>query len=398
MKGLSIFMMVILTVSAIPIIVYGDDLTADFTWEPQQPSTGELVHFTDNSTSQPMPIDWDWDFGDGFGSHLQNPTHTYSAPGNYLVILVVTWEVNGDFVVKKAQKVINVKNQHPVADAGPDQVVNSRTVTFDGSGSYDPDGEIASYKWDFGDGSTGEGKIIQHTYTQDGTFTAKLNVTDLFGAYDTDECVVTVDTVAPTTKVNITGDKGDNKWYISNVTVTLTATDATSGVDKIYYRVDNGSWQTFSTPFKISTEGVHVLEYYAKDKAGNNENVKNVTVKIDKSNPSLSIVVPQEDRIYIFGRDILPARRNPIIIGKITVSVEAEDKISGVEIVKFYVDDKEEYNKTAPPYEWRWGGEIGIRTLKVKVIDEAGLNAVKEMDVFMISLFKPREDAMIYGQ
>jgi len=54
------------------------------------------------------------------------------------------------------------------------------TVAFDASGSTDDRG-IASYGWDFGDGSTGTGVAITHTYENAGVFVATLTVTDLFG-------------------------------------------------------------------------------------------------------------------------------------------------------------------------------------------------------------------------
>jgi len=51
-------------------------------------------------------------------------------------------------------------------------------VTFDGSASYDSDGKIISYNWDFGDGDTGAGEVVTHTYATSGNFTARLTVTD----------------------------------------------------------------------------------------------------------------------------------------------------------------------------------------------------------------------------
>lgn len=52
------------------------------------------------------------------------------------------------------------------------------TVNFDGSASYDPNGTITAYSWNFGDGGTASGAIVTHTYNNAGVFTARLTVTD----------------------------------------------------------------------------------------------------------------------------------------------------------------------------------------------------------------------------
>ncbi len=384
-KKISLFVSFLLVLSAMPVMA--TDPVADFYWDPQTPTTGEVVHFYDSSSNATHIVDWDWDFGDGYGSKAKNPAHIYNKPGLYTVVLTVTWNISGNIYVDRVEKQINVLNEPPVANAGPDQVVNTKTVIFDGSGSYDPDGEIVSYVWDFGDGHSANGKIVQHTYENDGNYTVVLNVTDEFGAYDTDTCKVTVDTVPPNTTINITGDKGDNGWYISNVTIKLFPKDATTGINKTYYRIDNESWKIYNKSFKISKEGIHLLQYYSTDNAGNEEKIKNVTIKIDKTKPSIDIITPVDRRLYIFGKDILPTFRKTIIIGKITVEVNATDNI-GVKIVRFYVDEEERANVTLPPYTWRWGGDFGRRELLVKAFDYAGKNESDSIEVLIFSLFK----------
>jgi len=57
-------------------------------------------------------------------------------------------------------------------------------ITFDASSSYDPDGEIVSYQWDFGDSSTVAGMIVTHSYASEESYTVTLTVTDNDGKTD----------------------------------------------------------------------------------------------------------------------------------------------------------------------------------------------------------------------
>jgi len=66
------------------------------------------------------------------------------------------------------------------------------SVVFDASGSTDVGSGIASYSWDFGDGSTGTGVVITHTFENAGTFIVILTVTDFYGNEDIATKVITV--------------------------------------------------------------------------------------------------------------------------------------------------------------------------------------------------------------
>jgi parallel beta-helix repeat protein len=88
---------------------------------------------------------------------------------------------------------LNPLNQPPIANAGgPCSGNMNDEIIFDGSASYDEDGEIIEYLWDFGDGTNGFGKSITHTYTSPGNYTITLIVTDDDKDISTDTNIATV--------------------------------------------------------------------------------------------------------------------------------------------------------------------------------------------------------------
>lgn len=85
-------------------------------------------------------------------------------------------------------------NQSPNASftTSPTSGVAPLEVSFDASGSYDPDGNILSYEWDFKDGNTGSGEIVNHTFSSIGNYDVRLTVTDDKGATDSTTKTITV--------------------------------------------------------------------------------------------------------------------------------------------------------------------------------------------------------------
>jgi len=80
---------------------------------------------------------------------------------------------------------------------GPDSLNEGDTGAFSGAGSVDPNGSIASYEWDFGDGTTGSGAAVSHVFTQDGVYRVRLTVTDNDGLIDCASVTVNVANVPP---------------------------------------------------------------------------------------------------------------------------------------------------------------------------------------------------------
>ena len=74
-------------------------------------------------------------------------------------------------------------------------------MTFDGSGSTDADGPIVAWTWNFGDGTSATGAVVEHDYVNPGSYTVVLTVTDDTGLTDTASTAITVQAVAPLVRV-----------------------------------------------------------------------------------------------------------------------------------------------------------------------------------------------------
>ncbi|MAT99158.1 MAG: hypothetical protein CL608_18585 [Anaerolineaceae bacterium] len=141
---------------------------------------------------------WLWDFGDGTTSTLPHPAiKVYETPGVYTVNLTVT---DDDGATGSDTLVITVTdggtggNQPPVAiiNADPTSGPAPLVVVFSSAGSFDPDGTIVDYFWEFSNGRTTNRENPRLRFNSDGTYTATLTVTDDEGATGTDTITILV--------------------------------------------------------------------------------------------------------------------------------------------------------------------------------------------------------------
>jgi large repetitive protein len=129
-------------------------------------------------------VDYNWSFGDPQNvspMSTVDASHTYTLPGTYTVKLTVT-DNKGEMSSQKVA--IVVTNPPPVANfsLSNDAPTIGDDVTFNAAGSYDANGSITSYSWDFGDGATGTGEEVTHSYDTAGYTVVTLTVTDNEGA------------------------------------------------------------------------------------------------------------------------------------------------------------------------------------------------------------------------
>ena len=147
---------------------------------PDQWVTASEVLFDGSASSDPDGAirSWIWDFGDGGQGEGPRPRHVFASPGAYRVSLRVT-DDSGTATASTEDSLLVRINAKPLADAGPDVLaVPGQPIAFDGRGSRDPDGQIADYRWDFGDGATAVGAQASHGYAEPGLYSVGLEVRD----------------------------------------------------------------------------------------------------------------------------------------------------------------------------------------------------------------------------
>ena len=155
--------------------------SVNFTWKPKEPTDLDNVTFISKSKDDGEIVNYTWEFGDGTISHNQSPVHRYTDNGYYTVGLTV---IDNEGAFNYSQAAIYIKNVPPVANFTytPPYPVPGRKIIFNASSSYDLDGNIVSWTWDFGDGNTSSGVVVNHSYAEDGVYTINLTVKDNDGA------------------------------------------------------------------------------------------------------------------------------------------------------------------------------------------------------------------------
>ncbi len=186
---------------------------AIFTFTPGNPMVGQPVTFDasasfdpDGSLCVPPCQAWLWDFGDGstFGGRVV--THTYFIRGTFNVTLTVTDDrplrssTTRPIMVGQSPPDIPPVANFTLSTATP---VVGDPVFFDGSRSFDPDGTIQGWAWNFGDGSLFlDGPFAAHSYSTLGSFTVTLTVGDNSGSRGSQTALVHV-RARPTHDVSI---------------------------------------------------------------------------------------------------------------------------------------------------------------------------------------------------
>ena len=166
-----------------------------FTTAPSAVVPGETVRF--NASASHDEDGWiesyQWDLGDGTTAQGEAIEHQYSVPGTCHVTLTVTDNAGATATVQSEMLVVstNIAPQ-PQLEVSAAVLAPGEPLICSADGSIDPDGEIVTYEWNFGDGSHANGTSATHVYAAEGTYRVTLTTTDNEGARQSTNCIVTV--------------------------------------------------------------------------------------------------------------------------------------------------------------------------------------------------------------
>ena len=196
---------------------------------PQVGDEGQQLAFravaTEPGRDDPNGLTYTWDFGDNTILANTGPVevfHTYRDEGVFTARVTIA---DGEGAALVVQRSVTISNLAPVVDAGEDVIVEEgEPFTFEGSAVDPGAGDVLTYCWDFGDGSEEQCGVglndLEHTFVDNGDFTATLTATDDSGAFGVDTVEVEVLNVAPT--VALGGDRtvaqGVALTFVSSVT------------------------------------------------------------------------------------------------------------------------------------------------------------------------------------
>ncbi len=231
----------------------GTKPTAAFTVSPDSICPNQVVTFTNNTTNG---TSYRWAFGDGDTSTLTSPTHIYGISGSYPVTLVATNSFCSDSIT-----VPNSVYVHPpTANFGSKyDCINRKLFHF-----YDSSIGANTYYWNFGDGntSTQTGPVVNHTYTNYGTYLVTQAVTNT-----TSGCTDTFHRIVYSYPLNVGFTSSDTN-ICRKESVSFAAVTDSNYVGYTWALGDGGTSTIASPVYQYNNTGVYNVKLVVTDLQG----------------------------------------------------------------------------------------------------------------------------------
>ena len=256
---------------------------ADMSWSPQVPQKHETIQFTDLSIERGTEIVlWDWFFGDGEASSEQHPTHTYETSGSYMVTLLITDERGQS---DQISKYVYVETLPSVADFtySPNEPSTNDFVQFTDVSFVDPENDIVSWYWSFGDGIASTMQNPRHRYTQQGTYAVNLTIKDSTDGEDTTSQYITV---APNQRPNAAFSfSPSDPVQAERICFIDESTDADGTIVSWSWQFGDGRYSSSRHPtHRYSFNGTYKVTLTATDNSGTQDTAR-ATIVVGNARP-----------------------------------------------------------------------------------------------------------------
>lgn len=216
----------------------------------------------------------------------------------------------------------------------------------------------------------------------DGGHVVRYHSVDAAGnAEPLDSVAFAIDATAPRTTAVAFAATGAGGYYVGDVEIALSATDATSGVASTSYRVDGGAWETYTSSFRVTGDGAHTVEFASVDAAGNAETTRSISFDVDASAPATGAALA--GALGAAGW----------YVGDVTVTLSPSDATSGAAAMRVSVDDAP-WTDYAGAFAVTGDGEHGVRYYAV---DGAGNAEPTQSIAFRIDATVPDATASLHG-
>ena len=260
------------------------------------------VDFTDTSIdSDGFITKWLWEFEQNVFREFNAQTYqkivnyTFTKAGIYTVKLTVT-DNNG--LTNTATLDITVNNNPPVSSFSifPNPITSKETVTFNASSSYDIDGSIVAYNWNFGNGNLqNNGPVrVSQVYNRPGNYVISLEVVDNLGATNLSQNTLTVRNRKPFAVITYSTliVKAPGSLSFSG----LDSYDEDGNIISYAWVVSNGATSSLSTPsFQFFTEGTYSVTLTVTDDFGDTGTTQ-VIVTVSPADNILPLAILKVDK------------------------------------------------------------------------------------------------------
>jgi len=264
-------------------------------------------------------VSYTWDFGDGDFAYMDNPTHIFTQNGTYEVKLTVC--DNNDLCDSMILSIFVNKPPIAVVEISKLTIMLGETITFDASDSYDVDGDVEFFYWNFDDGYTSNQALAEHEYKNSGLYNVSLKIIDDLNDITTIYYTIEVINKLPIVNFEINPDSGNTMLIFGFNDLSY---DDDGEIEQWNWDFGDGTTSDSQNPqHQFNLPGIYSVILSVTDDQ-NGVNSTTIEIEVDNAPPSPAIRIP--DGINLGNREWkVPKDRTIIIDGSTTFDNEGDD-------------------------------------------------------------------------